>query len=385
MPSKPSKQLSEKVVRSGKLHSGKVTDTLDVKALPPKERWGRLTAARAEKVARELREKGKCPRCALTLSHCICSGLTDLAESVRARPELGVRFAVWMHVSERVRGSNTGKLMLHVLPRCELYLHGVQADLERFHAQTKHSKVYVLFPSENAAPLGVVAADIQLAAATAIETGIDTLDASPLVVLIDGTWDQARRMHRVLQDLPHVALGAPDGAKSSDFTWRQQSQDGRVTTAEAAALFLDGLTGTTADGAATAMAGALRKAVAMLDGALQTQTHYSKTEPPAPYSGGEWIGTGCEQSSALLTSANQEAKRLSVDELHRPANSHRNEVLVQERGCSERQIRIPSVSDRLLAKSNMLVRCSWLQTIAGTSGVFLALFAWAFRRRVALP
>lgn len=266
---------------------------IDITLLPPEQRSAALTAAKAQNVATELRQKGRCEACALMLEHCVCGGLDGLTREL-AMFELGLRFAVWMHVSERLRASNTGKLLLRVLPGCELFLHGLPADAERFRSRIAGCKAYVLFPSDTAVALSAVAAEILTAAAAAIGSPASAADgedaaAPPLIVLVDGTWDQAKRMHRALRHLPHVALAAPDGAAASAFSWRQQSEEGRITTAEAAALLLDGVSaGRAGAGGAARIAGAdaLRRAVALLDRALGSQTHYSKSEPPKAGKGG---------------------------------------------------------------------------------------------------
>merc|ERR1712050_154125 len=70
-----------------------------------------------------------------------------------------------------------------------------------------------------------------------------------LVVLVDGTWRQALRMHRALDGLPHIQLTL---LGTSKFHWRRQSEEGRISTVEAAASLLEELGGI-CDGAAVAL------------------------------------------------------------------------------------------------------------------------------------
>jgi len=268
---KSSKQRQAKVEKQKPMKTGcRIRTKTDLASLPPAERAGVLTAARAENAASELREKGRCETCALVVKHCICATLASLKQEL-VDTDVAVRFALWMHVSERTRASNTGKLMQQVLPDCEVFFHGLPADEVRFRARVSSCPTYVLFPSEGALPLADVSGALRSPA-----VGADVASERPLVVLVDGTWDQARRMHKALEDLPHVALELSDGAGASSVSWRCQSEEGRVTTAEACALALDGL----ACADATRAAGALRQAVAILDKALSQQTHYDKLDPP---------------------------------------------------------------------------------------------------------
>jgi len=194
-----------------------------------------------------------------------------------------VRFALLIHVSELGRASNTGKLLSSVLPDgCDVFLHGVPADVERLDALVKACKgnAFILYPSADAVP---VAAMVESSLMISDEPSLPQHEQSPsslLVVLIDGTWHQAKRMHKTLTGIPHVAL-APEG-QISQFSWRRQSESGRVTTAEAAALLLEELARhcphPEVDGRLSAEA--LREALALLDGALQQQSHYSKVNPP---------------------------------------------------------------------------------------------------------
>merc|ERR1711971_1216494 len=98
-------------------------------------------------------------------------------------------------------------------------------------------------------------------------------DAAPLLaVLVDGTWRQARRMHRSLDTLPHVKL---QPRQLSDFHWRRQTREDRISTVEAAALLLEAL-GESESGAPAV----LMKALLGLNSALVRQSHYDTM--PAP-------------------------------------------------------------------------------------------------------
>ncbi|CAK0898870.1 unnamed protein product [Prorocentrum cordatum] len=155
----------------------------------------------------------------------------------------------------------------------------------RWRCAAAGGRAYVLYPSPEAAPVAE-------ALAPAPREGLAEGPSPPaLVVLIDGTWHQAKRMRKALEGLPHVALGG--GTLASRFGWRRQSEAHRVTTAEAAAALLEELHGGPggaarhggSDPQVLRWAEALRTAVAMLDEALRSQSHYSKDflEPREPW------------------------------------------------------------------------------------------------------
>merc|ERR1712012_22102 len=90
-----------------------------------------------------------------------------------------------------------------------------------------------------------------------------------LAVLVDGTWHEAKRMHKCLETLPHISLTS---CNRSELLWRKQSMEGRVSTVEAAACLLEEL------GEAPEVSAALRSALAVLSEALEKQAHYSKSQ-----------------------------------------------------------------------------------------------------------
>merc|ERR1711988_176647 len=109
------------------------------------------------------------------------------------------------------------------LPGSEVLLHDVPADAVRFKRLIEEAKgrAFVLYPSADAVPAA------EAVARSDSESGAGC--GGPfLAVLVDGTWKQALRMHRALEGLPHVALEATN--MQSEFHWRRQSQEGRIST-----------------------------------------------------------------------------------------------------------------------------------------------------------
>merc|ERR1712032_1311719 len=196
-----------------------------------------VAAARAQSCASELREWGRCDTCALKQSYCICRHLGKLAAEISATGVGNrVRFVVWMHVYERQRASNTGKLVEVLLPGSEVLLHNVEQDVARLRRliAAADGRAFVLFPSPDAVSLtdflfgmakrGSETSRLLSAAAPGITGDSMFGSGSPqplLAVLVDGTWGQAKRMWRYLPELPHVALSTRG---HSEFHWRRQSE-----------------------------------------------------------------------------------------------------------------------------------------------------------------
>lgn len=256
-----------------------------VSKLPESERASAIATERAAMCLSDLQQQGKCGRCALQSAYCICERLARLAAEV-ASLGIGqrVRFVVWMHVRERFRASNTGKLLEHILPNSEVLIHDVPADEQRFQdlvSQAAPGAAFVLFPSEDAVSATEILSDAGLSTnVESDELGRCRGEAGQvaLAVLVDGTWRQARRMHKQLEALPRAIL-SPKAL--SEFHWRRQTQADRISTVEAAALLLEDL------GEPPQASAALRHALAELCGALDRQSHFDTMmsgplPPPKP-------------------------------------------------------------------------------------------------------
>lgn len=75
----------------------------------------------------------------------------------------------------------------------EIYIDGVDEERLEEHLE-EHQPCFVLYPSEDAVPISSM-----------------DLGAQPLAVLIDGTWNQAQRMHKHFEKMQHVVV-SPTGA-----------------------------------------------------------------------------------------------------------------------------------------------------------------------------
>mmetsp|Transcript_23984 Transcript_23984/g.51148 ORF Transcript_23984/g.51148 Transcript_23984/m.51148 type:complete len:253 (+) Transcript_23984:1339-2097(+) len=226
-------------------------------------------------MAESLRAEGKCEHCMFQVKYCLCKSLAGL----RTKAELPVHFVVCMHIKERSRASNTGKLLEHLLPRAEVLVQDVPIDMQRLQELVRQSgdRAFVLYPSEDS----ITASELLEAARNSAKANEKCDDNERqrerpwLPIIIDGTWRQAKRMHKDLEGLPHVRLSNVRG--NSQFHWRRQTEEGRISTVEAAAFLLEELK-------CELEANTLRRGLGLLNRALECQCHYDgfATGPPPP-------------------------------------------------------------------------------------------------------
>jgi DTW domain-containing protein YfiP len=127
-----------------------------------------------------------CTRC--RLKRCVCA--------VIPRVETRTRIVIVRHAAERAKMSNTAHFARMALPACELLEYGVADAPFDESALPADEGTYVLYPDENARP----AAEVR----------------PQRLVVLDGSWSQARRMRQrilALRGLPFVALPPPDRAR----------------------------------------------------------------------------------------------------------------------------------------------------------------------------
>eukprot|EP00927_Polykrikos_kofoidii_P056873 TRINITY_DN50962_c0_g1_i1.p1 TRINITY_DN50962_c0_g1~~TRINITY_DN50962_c0_g1_i1.p1 ORF type:complete len:349 (-),score=50.06 TRINITY_DN50962_c0_g1_i1:287-1333(-) len=249
--------------------------------VPPQQRMRSVAAYQAANIQSVMEEQGKCGRCMLQWSYCMCARLARLRDEVlEHRTADRIRFVAWMHYRERQRSTNTGKLLEHVLPQSEVLTFDVEADERRFQdlIAIHKGRAFVLYPCDGAltpqqllVEIGELVSESNVAGVDAASADQSTspsacLNTSMLAVLVDGTWRQARRMQKYFDALPKVIL---EPRRLSQFHWRRQSREDRISTVEAAALLLEDL-GEPVDGAPSV----LYRALQALNGSLERQSHY---------------------------------------------------------------------------------------------------------------
>jgi len=158
-------------------------------------------------------ENSHCPRCYQRRKICIC----PILPSVQIRMEV----LILRHIYEAERPSNTGRLVALSMPNARIIPCGGGDRIG-------------LPPVDNAL-LCVPGTLLLWPNGNSADSDISDL-ATPLrIVVIDATWQQARRLYRnmpVLWSLPHLALPAP---KRQRDRLREQHRSDGMSTLEAVA------------------------------------------------------------------------------------------------------------------------------------------------------
>ena len=161
----------------------------------------------------------RCPACLLAEAHCICAA--------KPKPQQGAAFCLLMYKGEAYKPSNTGRLIADVMADNHAFLWQrteAAPDLLALLANPAYAPV-LIFPHEYVEPARCIYTSAQLANHTDGKT--------PLFVLLDGTWREAKKMLKspYLQSLPVLGI-APEQA--SDYRLREAAHLHQLCTAEVA-------------------------------------------------------------------------------------------------------------------------------------------------------
>lgn len=192
----------------------------EVRALPPEHRICMQVENSIAHSLERIRRMGACGAC--TLNPCYCAAMPPL--------QLSHRLWVVMHHKEALRTTATGKLLLLAHPHATLLVSGVaEHDAELAQVALRASAV-CLYPSDDALTPTAVLESSGCGGAT----GGNALD----LIVLDGTWNQARAILRTLPpSLRKVSVDLA-GMRSLFGTClrkqgREREQAGRVSTLEA--------------------------------------------------------------------------------------------------------------------------------------------------------
>lgn len=208
----------------------------------------------------------RCDSCWKTPLTCICRAIDVLRASAagicwrhKHRP---FRFLIYMSREEWRCGGNSGKALHLLFPdETKLFVHGLRDDAVRLREEVVKGNINrtcILFPGPSA-----LSVPQWLARGIPHATGdVSTIGELPsqdppgdiaqpsagsicnsecvTIILVDGTWRQARRMskvlgRRIIEFIPQVALSLAGENRKSVFH-RKQSEEGRICTAEALSL-----------------------------------------------------------------------------------------------------------------------------------------------------
>ena len=205
----------------------------------------RLARSAKPFMARGGSTRARCEGCRLVPSHCMC----DLRSSVATRA--GV--CLLMADIEPLKPTNTGWLIADVVP--DTFAFGwarTEADPALLALLADPAwEPLVVFPGEYAAPGRAVVADVGPPEATG---------RRPLFIVLDATWNEARKMFRKSPYLERFPVLSLRPEQVSNYILRRSRRDDHFCTSEVAALCLD-------------LAGDVR-AARTLDATLAVFTHH---------------------------------------------------------------------------------------------------------------
>ena len=167
----------------------------------------------------------RCPGCRLPVAHCLCA----------VRPQLTTQAGMCLLMAdiEPLKPSNTGWLIADVV--ADTFAFGwarteVAPALLALLADPQWQP-YVVFPGEFAPPQRVVNALLPLSAVYSAKR--------PLFVLLDATWQEARKMFRKSPYLDHLPVLSLAPEQVSRYVLRRSRRGDHFCTAEVAALCLE--------------------------------------------------------------------------------------------------------------------------------------------------
>jgi DTW domain-containing protein YfiP len=160
------------------------------------------------------RASDACEICATSRTACLCD--------VVPRIELRTKVCLVIHHRELSRSSNTGLLALRALVNSEMRIRGEGREaLDLKDLITLQYRTFLFYPSGDAAEL---------------DEALVMQERTPIQLLVpDGTWRQARKIHSrhpELRDLPRVKISTPN---NSTFQLRAQTRPERMATLQAIA------------------------------------------------------------------------------------------------------------------------------------------------------
>jgi DTW domain-containing protein YfiP len=166
----------------------------DILNLSPPERQAVGVARNLHKRLTALSRNNDCRRCWLQQKHCICSQCPPLEGSI---PKIW-RLFLLIHHKEVCLAVDTARLILSSFPdTCRLVVGGIGPEFqesmaEMLDAVQNERNCLVLFPADNAKTFGELEAS-HLEDGSGVRSS--TSDERWDVIVIDGTWSQARKLH----------------------------------------------------------------------------------------------------------------------------------------------------------------------------------------------
>ena len=173
-------------------------------------------------------KRKKCTVCDKALAACICQHITVI--------DSDIELIILQHPGEVKNAIGTARILNLSLPQCQIIigenftdntqLNGILNDPTR--------QCFLLYPSEESVAAEYLAANEN----SSIESSNPNANIKRTFILLDGTWRKAFKMYQSssnLHSLPAVRLNAE---QKSQYTIRQTSIEGGLSTVEAGFLLL---------------------------------------------------------------------------------------------------------------------------------------------------
>ncbi|MEO6952455.1 MAG: tRNA-uridine aminocarboxypropyltransferase [Polyangia bacterium] len=173
----------------------------------------------------------RCPRCVMMRSACICDALPTVVTRTR--------IVIIRHARELVKPSGTARIAVLALPNAEIIdYRDEQGDTPAW-VQALHPRPEeVLGPDAVAARLRALPSPHLL-----FPTGRTSADAPPTLVVLDGTWRQARQMFRRIPGVPALPTVSLDASAVAVVRLRNAFRAEERSTLEAIADAIAALEG----------------------------------------------------------------------------------------------------------------------------------------------
>ncbi|WP_375754048.1 tRNA-uridine aminocarboxypropyltransferase [Vibrio sp. HN007] len=190
----------------------------------------KLIDSRKEASTRPFRARGakvdRCERCCIAKNFCICEHQPDIDTDVSA--------LIIMSENEVLKPSNTGRLIADTIKNTFCF---------QWSRTEPASELLVLLDDPNYQPVVVFPQEYVENKARIVSESDSMMqgDKTPLLIFIDGSWREARRIFRKSPYLDRFPVISVTPEKVSEYIMRSSDNENHLSTAEVASLVLEQL------------------------------------------------------------------------------------------------------------------------------------------------
>ncbi|WP_394128382.1 tRNA-uridine aminocarboxypropyltransferase [Vibrio hepatarius] len=155
-----------------------------------------------------------CPQCQLR-HQCVCKQLPTLTSACH--------LALLMHENEQQRDTNTGQWLVKSLPTStsvHIWQRKTPPPVLLELLNNDQFQPYLLFPHDESVPVSQASQQA------------DKAEKVPLFIILDGTWQEAKKMLRKSAWLESLPLAHITPSQASNYQLRRNQEDGHLCTLE---------------------------------------------------------------------------------------------------------------------------------------------------------